>query len=91
MRPGLADPHVPACTGRWSTASQRWGWQDPARFYYVHLGEKPDPHSSQVFIVNDAPRTAITMTVEMTVAAIGRNAGYDIVAVVQFLAELLKS
>lgn len=37
-----------------------FGWQDPANFYYVHLGEKPDPHSSQIFIVDDEPRTAIT-------------------------------
>ena len=37
-----------------------FGWQDPANFYYVHLGEKPDPHSSQIFIVGDKPRTAIT-------------------------------
>lgn len=37
-----------------------WGYQDPANFYYVHLGAKPDPHSSQIFIVNDAPRTMIT-------------------------------
>ncbi len=37
-----------------------WGYQDPAHFYYVHLGAKPDPHSSQIFIVNDAPRTMIT-------------------------------
>ncbi|MFT5493207.1 MAG: hypothetical protein ACI8V5_003597, partial [Limisphaerales bacterium] len=29
-----------------------FGFQDPAHFYYVHLGETPDPHSSQVFIVN---------------------------------------
>jgi quinoprotein glucose dehydrogenase len=39
-----------------------FGFQDPAHFYYVHLGETPDPHSSQVFIVNDAPRTKITET-----------------------------
>jgi len=39
-----------------------FGYQDPAHFYYVHLGEKPDPHSSQVFIVNEAPRTKITET-----------------------------
>ncbi len=38
-----------------------WGWQDPAHFYYVHLGQKADPHSCQIFIVNDAPRTAITV------------------------------
>jgi len=37
-----------------------FGWQDPSRFYYVHLGEKPDPNSSQIFIVKDAPRKAIT-------------------------------
>ena len=37
-----------------------WGYQDPAHFYYVHLGAKPDPHSCQIFIVNDAPRTMIT-------------------------------
>ena len=37
-----------------------FGWQDPANFYYVHLGEKPDPHSSQIFIVDDKPRKAIT-------------------------------
>ena len=37
-----------------------WGWQDPAHFYYVHLGEKVDPNSSQVFIVKEAPRTPIT-------------------------------
>ncbi|MCA8995605.1 MAG: hypothetical protein KDA80_01410 [Planctomycetaceae bacterium] len=37
-----------------------FGYQDPAHFYYVHLGEKADPHSNQIFIVNDAPRTAIS-------------------------------
>jgi hypothetical protein len=37
-----------------------FGWQDPANFYYVHLGEKPDPHSSQIFIVKESPRNAIT-------------------------------
>lgn len=39
-----------------------WGWQDPSNFYYVHLGEKPDPNSSQIFIVNESPRTPITKT-----------------------------
>lgn len=39
-----------------------WGYQDPARFYYVHLGAKADPHACQIFIVNDAPRIAITRT-----------------------------
>jgi hypothetical protein len=37
-----------------------FGWQDPANFYYAHLGQKPDPHSSQIMIVDDAPRTMIT-------------------------------
>lgn len=37
-----------------------WGYQDPAHFYYVHLGAQPDEHSCQIFIVNDAPRTMIT-------------------------------
>lgn len=34
--------------------------QDPTHFYYVHLGAKPDPHSGQIMIVNDAPRKALT-------------------------------
>jgi hypothetical protein len=37
-----------------------WGYQDPAHMYYVHLGAKPDPHSCQIFIVNDADRKMIT-------------------------------
>jgi len=37
-----------------------FGYQDPAHFYYVHLGKNPDPHSCQIMIVNDAPRTMIT-------------------------------
>lgn len=39
-----------------------FGYQDPAHFYYVHLGEKPDPNSSQIFIVNDAPRKNLILT-----------------------------
>jgi hypothetical protein len=35
-------------------------YQDPAHFYYVHLGKVPDPNSSQIMIVNGAPRVAIT-------------------------------
>jgi hypothetical protein len=35
-------------------------YQDPAHFYYVHLGKRPDPNSSQIMIVNDAPRVMIT-------------------------------
>lgn len=37
-----------------------WGYQDPEHFYYVHLGTVPDPHSSQIFIVNGADRTKIS-------------------------------
>ena len=37
-----------------------WGRQDASHFYYVHLGAKPDPHSSQIFIVNGADRKLIT-------------------------------
>lgn len=37
-----------------------FGHQDPAHFYYVHLGEKTDPHANQIFIVNNAPRIAIS-------------------------------
>ena len=34
--------------------------KDPEHFYYVHLGAKPDPHSGQIMIVDDAPRRALT-------------------------------
>ncbi len=37
-----------------------FGYQDPTHFYYVHIGAKPDPHSGQIMIVNDAPRKALT-------------------------------
>lgn len=37
-----------------------WGFQDPAHFYYVHLGAVPDPHSCQIFIVDGADRRALT-------------------------------
>lgn len=37
-----------------------FGYQDPAHFYYVHLGKKTDDHANQIFIVNDAPRTKIS-------------------------------
>lgn len=39
-----------------------FGYQDPAHFYYVHLGKKADDHANQVFIVNDAPRIKISTT-----------------------------
>lgn len=37
-----------------------FGYQDPANFYYVHLGEKADPNSNRIFLVNEAPRVAIS-------------------------------
>ncbi|TWT39229.1 PVC-type heme-binding CxxCH protein [Blastopirellula retiformator] len=37
-----------------------WGMQDPANYYYVHLGEKTDDHSNQIFVVDDAPRIKIS-------------------------------
>jgi hypothetical protein len=37
-----------------------FGYQDPAHFYYIHLGEKTDDHANQIFIVNDAPRIKIS-------------------------------
>lgn len=39
-----------------------FGYQNEAQFYYVHLGEKTDPHCNQIFIVNNAPRTKISRT-----------------------------
>lgn len=44
-----------------------FGYQDPAHFYYVHLGKQTDDHANQIFIVNNAPRTKIsTKTTEGT-------------------------
>ena len=44
-----------------------FGYQDPANFYYVHLGKKTDDHANQIFIVNDKPRIKIsTKTTEGT-------------------------
>ncbi len=37
-----------------------FGYQDPGKFYYVHLGQKADDHANQIFIVNEAPRTKIS-------------------------------
>lgn len=37
-----------------------FNYQDPTHFYYVHCGQRPDPHSGQIMIVNDAPRVALT-------------------------------
>ena len=37
-----------------------FSYRDDQHFYYVHLGAKPDPHSGQIMIVNEAPRLALT-------------------------------
>ena len=37
-----------------------FGYQDPAHFYYVHLGKKTDDHANQIFIVNGADRIKIS-------------------------------
>jgi hypothetical protein len=37
-----------------------FGYQDPANFYYVHLGARPDPNSGQIMLVQDAPRRPLT-------------------------------
>ncbi len=37
-----------------------FGYQDPAHFYYVHLGKKTDDHANQIFIVNGSPRSKIS-------------------------------
>jgi len=37
-----------------------FGYQDPAHYYYVHLGKKTDDHANQIFIVNGAPRIKIS-------------------------------
>jgi hypothetical protein len=39
-----------------------FGYQDPAHFYYVHLGKQADDHANQIFIVNGAARTKISLT-----------------------------
>lgn len=37
-----------------------FNYRDDQHFYYVHLGARPDPHSGQIMIVNEAPRRALT-------------------------------
>jgi hypothetical protein len=38
-----------------------FGYQDPSHFYYVHFGKKADDHANQIFIVNEKPRTKISI------------------------------
>ncbi|WP_231934429.1 hypothetical protein [Botrimarina colliarenosi] len=37
-----------------------FGWQDPAHFYYVHLGALPDAASGQIQLVDGADRRPLT-------------------------------
>ncbi len=37
-----------------------FGYQNPAQFYYVHLGERTDDHANQIFVVDNAPRIKIS-------------------------------
>ncbi len=39
-----------------------FGFQNPSQFYYVHLGKQTDPHANQIFVVNNADRTKISLT-----------------------------
>jgi hypothetical protein len=39
-----------------------FAYQDPAHFYYVHLGKQADDHANQIFIVNGADRKKISRT-----------------------------
>lgn len=39
-----------------------FGYQDPAHFYYVHLGKQADDHANQIFIVNNEARKKISLT-----------------------------
>ncbi len=38
-----------------------FGYQDPSHFYYVHFGKQADDHANQIFIVNEKPRTKISI------------------------------
>ena len=38
-----------------------FGYQDPAHFYYVHLGKKTDDHANQIFIVDGSDRKKISI------------------------------
>lgn len=43
-----------------------FNYVDDQHFYYVHLGARPDPHSGQIMIVNEAPRLALTKNEKTT-------------------------
>jgi hypothetical protein len=37
-----------------------FGYQDPANYYYVHIGSQPDAVAHKVHVVDDADRISIT-------------------------------
>ncbi len=39
-----------------------FGYQSPTEFYYLHLGKVTDQHANQIFIVNNADRSKISLT-----------------------------
>ena len=39
-----------------------FGFQDPSHYYYVHISSQSDNAAHQIFIVNDKPRTKISIT-----------------------------
>lgn len=43
-----------------------FAYQDDQHFYYAHLGAKPDPHSGQIMVVQEAPRLAMTSNERLT-------------------------
>ncbi len=60
-----------------------FGYQDPAHFYYAHLGQRTDEHANQIFIVNNAPRTKIS---NKTTAGTKWDSGWHRVKVVRTVA-----
>jgi hypothetical protein len=61
-----------------------FGYQDPAHFYYVHLGKTPDAVSSKITLVNGAPRQPITKNVP---TGIPWDAGWHEVKIVRRVAD----
>lgn len=61
-----------------------FGYQDPAHFYYVHFGKQTDDHANQVFIVNDKPRSKISLT---TTKGTPWTDGWHVVRLVRTIAD----
>jgi hypothetical protein len=50
-----------------------FGYQSPAKYYYVHIATKADDHANNVFLVKDAPRVKIAKETNA-----GNNWGLDV-------------